>query len=130
MPEYKRGRAKPLILHIDDDKNVLKVAEMMLRELGADPLSASSPKEGIKLAEKEQPDIILMDLVMPEMDGLEAVKTLKLNAKTKDIPVLMLTGSDTIKDVEKALAAGASGYIVKPLHADRLKSKIEEWVQL
>lgn len=128
--EYNKQRKKPLILHVDDSETVLLVTQAMLESLGVDTLRANNAKEGIKIAEKETPDLILMDAMMPEMDGHRATQTLKENNATRDIPILMVTGSDVAKDVERALASGANGYIVKPIHADRLKSKIEEWLTL
>src|SRR5579859_5665237 len=121
MVEYNNNRKKPLILHIDDSETVLLVTQSMLEDIGVDSMTASNGADGVSLAEKELPDLILMDAMMPGMDGYQAIKAID---KTKNIPVLMVTGSDTTKDVEKALSAGANGYVIKPIHAGRLKSKI------
>ena len=128
--DYSNKRKKPLILHVDDSETVLLVTQSMLEFIGVDTLTASTGAEGIKLAESELPDLILMDAMMPGMDGYQATKSLKRNSATRNIPILMVTGSDAAKDVEKALASGANGYVVKPIHADRLKAKIEEWLTL
>ena len=130
MVEYNNSRKKPLILHIDDSETVLLVTQSMLEDIGVDSMTASNGADGVSLADKEMPDLILMDAMMPGMDGYQATKAIKANDKTKNIPILMVTGSDTTKDVEKALSAGANGYVIKPIHAGRLKAKIEEWLTL
>lgn len=128
--DHRNKRKKSLVLHVNDSETVLLVTQSMLEFIGVDTLTANSGAEGIKLAERDLPDLILMDAMMPGMDGYEATKSLKRNSATRDIPILMVTGSDAAKDVEKALASGANGYVVKPIHADRLKAKIEEWLKL
>lgn len=130
MVEYNNSRKKPLILHIDDSETVLLVTQSMLEDIGVDSMTATNGADGVSMAEKEMPDLILMDAMMPGMDGYAATKAIKASDKTKNIPILMVTGSDTTKDVEKALSAGANGYVIKPIHAGRLKSKIEEWLTL
>ena len=130
MVEYNNNRKKPLILHIDDSETVLLVTQSMLEDIGVDSMTATNGADGVSIADKELPDLILMDAMMPGMDGYQATKAIKSNDKTKNIPVLMVTGSDTTKDVEKALSAGANGYVIKPIHAGRLKAKIEEWLTL
>jgi len=130
MVEYNNNRKKPLILHIDDSETVLLVTQSMLEDIGVDSMTATNGADGVSLAEKEMPDLILMDAMMPGMDGYQATRAIKAGDKTRNIPILMVTGSDTTKDVEKALSAGANGYVIKPIHAGRLKSKIEEWLTL
>src|SRR5208283_1472396 len=117
MVDYNNNRKKPLILHVDDSETVLLVTQSMLEDIGVDTMTANDGEDGIKIAEKELPDLILMDAMMPGMDGYSATKALKQNKLTGNIPILMVTGSDATKDVEKALAAGANGYVVKPIHA-------------
>ena len=102
---------------------------MILNELNYDSLYAPGAKEGILMAEKEKPDVIILDYNMPEIDGPSACILIKSNPKIKDIPVLMLTAVDTIRDVDRAMAAGASGYLVKPVMLERLKPKIEPLLQ-
>jgi len=122
-------RARPLILHVDDMKEILSSTRAMLESLSMDSLVAETAAEGLKLAKEKKPDLILMDIGMPEIDGHKATRILRADPDTRAIPILMVTGSDDKADVEKAIAAGANGYIIKPIHIDRLKSKIGEWVQ-
>ena len=123
-------RAKPLILHIDDMQEVLLSTKVMLEALGVDSISANTAKDGLELAKRQLPDLVLMDVRMPEIDGHKATRILRGDPATRHIPILMVTGSDTKDDVERAIAEGANGYVIKPLHLDRLKAKIGEWVRL
>lgn len=86
---------------------------------------AAEGKEGIRLAEEQKPMLILLDIIMPEMDGLEVLKRLKENEKTKSIPVIMLTARGDDEARIKALNLGNDGYIVKPFEISELENKIE-----
>lgn len=124
------GRPKPLILHIDDMQEVILSTRLMLEQLGLEAIGAETAEEGLRLARERIPDLILMDVRMPEIDGHKATRILRADPVTKRIPILMVTGADTKEDVERAIAEGANGYVIKPLHLDRLKAKIGEWIQL
>lgn len=123
------SRTRPLIVHIDDSQTVLAVTKLMLESLGYDVIQATSGAEGIKLAEKEKPTLILLDAMMPGIDGFETCVSIKRNPKLQGVPVIMATGADAVKDVEKAMACGADSYIVKPLQQDRLKTKLEGFIK-
>ena len=111
-------------------KEVLESTRMMIETLGFDSITAETAKEGLALAKQRLPDLILMDISMPEIDGHKATRILRGDPQTRNIPILMVTGADTKDDVERAIAEGANGYVIKPLHLDRLKAKIGEWVRL
>ena len=102
----------------------------MLRSFGLDVLLAGDGPSGIELAQKEQPDLILLDVQMPDMDGFQACRILKSNPKMENIPVLMVTTEDTVKFVDKGLSSGAAGYVLKPFDKAQLRSKISEFVPL
>ncbi len=123
------SRTRPLIVHIDDSQTVLAVTKLMLESLAYDVIQATSGAEGIKLAEKEKPALILLDAMMPGIDGFETCVSIKRNPKLQGVPVIMATGADAVKDVEKAMACGADSYIVKPLQQDRLKTKLEGFIK-
>ena len=88
-------------------------------------IEAVDGKEGIEIAQKERPDLILMDLSLPVMDGWEATRRLKANAELRSIPVIALTAHAMKGDEEKALAAGCDDYLAKPINEDELIAKIE-----
>ena len=91
-------------------------------------IEAANGQEGVKLAERERPDLMLMDLSLPVMDGWEATRQLKANDKLRSIPVIALTAHAMKGDEEKALAAGCEDYLVKPLDEDELIAKIQKYL--
>lgn len=130
MGWFSSKRAKPLILHVDDSEDVLLMTRLVLRSLGFDTIMASDGPAGIDIAIKEKPDLILMDAQMDGMDGYEACKALKADSKTRSIPILMATGEDTVKYVDRAMGLGADNYITKPLDKERLRVKLAEMIEL
>ena len=92
-------------------------------------IEAVNGQEGIELAERERPDLILMDLSLPVMDGWEATQRLKANDGLRSIPVIALTAHAMVGDEEKALAAGCDDYLVKPLDEDELFTKIAKYLE-
>jgi len=91
-------------------------------------IEAVNGQEGVSIAEKEKPELILMDLSLPVMDGWEATRVLKANPELRSIPVIALTAHAMKGDEEKALAAGCDDYLVKPLDEDELMLKIEKYI--
>jgi CheY-like chemotaxis protein len=102
------------ILSIDDSRMVHMVVAKTLKPLDVELLTAVNGQDGIELAEKEKPDLILLDATMPVMDGIEALAALKANASTRDIPVVMLSADSGKDNVEKARQLGALDFIAKP----------------
>ncbi len=129
MSWFAAKRTRPLVLHIDDSQTVLAVAKLMLESLGMDVAQATSGPEGIKVAERERPALILLDAMMPGIDGFETCVALKKNPKLQGVPIIMVTGMDAVKDVEKAMAFGADSYLIKPIQQDRLKTKLEAFIK-
>jgi CheY-like chemotaxis protein len=91
-------------------------------------IEAVNGQEGVELAERERPDLILMDLSLPVMDGWEATRQLKANDNLRSIPVIALTAHAMKGDEERALAAGCDDYLVKPLDEDELIAKIQKYL--
>ena len=92
-------------------------------------IEAVNGQEGVELAERERPDLILMDLSLPVMDGWEATRRLKANDDLRSIPVIALTAHAMVGDEEKALAAGCDDYLVKPLDEDELMARIAKYLE-
>ncbi len=124
IAEKSQGRNTPSILVIDDDRVTRKVIQHNLRLDGFKVYMADNGPSGISTARKFKPNVILLDIMMPEMDGIEVLVNLKWNKKTKNIPVLMLTSKKTIGDTEAAYARKADGYITKPFKAKDMISVI------
>jgi len=115
------------ILIIDDDEDFCKIAKTNLELIGDFAvITAMNGKEGIKLADTASPDLILLDLLMPGMDGFEVLNRLKKKESTMAIPIVMLTAKGDEEFKIKASQLYDEGYITKPVEASALKSKIEE----
>lgn len=118
---------KPQILVIDDDaKNIFALCAV-LKSRGFTCLTAQSAKEGIgQLIKNDKIGIVLMDMMMPEMDGYEAISLIKAEADLSHIPIIAVTAQAMTGDREKCLAAGASDYLAKPVDVDLLIDKINQ----
>ena len=101
------------ILFVEDEPSLQKAISEVLIQEGFKVLNASDGDEGLKFAKAENPDLILLDLILPKKDGFEVLKELKADEKMKDIPVIVLTNLEGVGDVEKALSLGAKTYLVK-----------------
>jgi two-component system cell cycle response regulator DivK len=103
------------ILIVEDNADNMTLAVFLLESAGHAVLSASDAEVGVTLAREEQPDIIIMDIQLPGMDGLEATKILKRDASTRTIPIIALTALAMTGDEKRIRAAGCDGYIAKPM---------------
>jgi len=112
------------ILIIEDNAANMKLAVLLLENAGHTSLSAADAETGLTLARAHRPDLILMDIQLPGMDGLAATKLLKSDPATADIPVLALTAMAMKEDREKTRMAGCDAYIAKPLRYLELYEKI------
>ena len=118
-------RERPLILHIDDSSLVLMLTQTMLAGLGYDVIQAESGEDALAVAASKKPDLILIDAMMPGIDGYETVQRMRMTKELKDTPIIMVTGDDSVKSIDRATASGANDYLVKPVKEDRLKTKLE-----
>ena len=119
---------KSKILIIDDDPDVLETMTAVLETRDYQVLTALSGLEGISKAGKEKPDLIIMDVLMPEVDGFTTCKMIKENKEIKNIPVILLTGTGMIGDLEKGFAAGAIDFMIKPIDWDKLFLRIKKLI--
>lgn len=101
------------ILLVEDEPTLQKTLSLALTQEGYEVKSALDGEIGLRLARETKPNIILLDLILPKMDGFEVLDELKKNDETKDIPVIVLTNLESSQDIEKALSLGASNYLVK-----------------
>lgn len=115
---------RPTVLFVDDERHIRTLVRYNLDRDGYQVLLAANGKEGLRMAQKEEPSLILLDVMMPEMDGLEVLAKLKHNKKTSRIPVFMLTAKSMIGDMERAFALGADDYITKPFEPAELGETI------
>ena len=116
------------ILIVEDNPMNLELATDLLETAGYTVIHAGKAEEGIKLARDEFPDLILMDISLPGMDGLEATGVLKQDPKTRDIPVIAMTAHAMKGDEERALAAGCAGYIAKPIDTRAFPKEVARFI--
>lgn len=116
------------ILCVEDNDDNLFVLHRRLSRAGFEVKVATNGKEGVEWAKTLLPDLIVMDLNLPKLDGTEATRRLKSQPETKHIPIIVLTSHDDEKHRAKALAAGADAYETKPPEFDRLVEKIRSLV--
>ena len=115
------------LLYIEDNQDNLYMLQLRFDVLGGyELMSATDGAAGIAMAAAERPDLILMDLNLPEIDGWEAARRLKADPKTRDIPIIALSAHAMAGDREKALATGCDDFDTKPVEFDRLLAKIEQ----
>ena len=112
------------LLIVDDEKDNIELLSRRLIRRGFTIVSAVNAKDGLAMAIVEQPNLILMDIKMPDIDGLEATKMLKADERTRSIPVIALTAHAMKEDRDRAVAAGAADYETKPVDLERLLGKI------
>lgn len=117
--------AQPTALVIDDDQHVHEeVEEALVPQLCGKVLRASSPAEGIRLAIDHRPSVILLDVNMPDIDGLKVCRLLKENPGTRDVPVVFITVERRVEHLAQALDCGAVDYIAKPFHRIELQARV------
>jgi two-component system cell cycle response regulator DivK len=116
------------ILIVEDEPRNLKLLRDLLQRFGYEILEALDGEQGVKLAGEKIPDLILMDIMMPKMDGLEATRIIKADTKTKHIPIIALTSYAMKGDREKTIEAGCDGYIAKPIDIKEVLKTIETYL--
>jgi two-component system response regulator MprA len=112
------------VLVIDDAENIIEFIRLGLRYEGFQVESASDGEQGVTAAQRINPDLIILDVMLPDIDGLEVCRRLRANPTTKDIPVLMLTAKDEVRDRIAGLRMGADDYLTKPFDFDELLERI------
>ena len=112
------------VLIVDDDPYILDLLSRHLKAKGLKVLSTTDPETAYALAESERPDLIISDIAMPALDGFMLLKGLRGNRVTSEIPLVLLTGSDKMSDVEEGFASGAQAYLLKPIDWETAWPKI------
>ncbi len=117
------------ILFIDDQEDNRRIMRDLLRSAGYQTLEAATGLEGVATAERERPDLILMDIQLPEIDGYEATRRIKANPGLRDIPIIAVTSYALSGDETKAIEAGCDGYVTQPFSPRQLLAKVREFVE-
>lgn len=114
------------VVFVDDERDMRKLVGFMLQRNGYRVLTAADGEEGLLMIRTEHPDVVLLDVMMPKMNGQEVLKCLKSDDATKDIPVIMLTALGTSKDTVISHQLGAFSHLEKPYQADVLVKAIQQ----
>ena len=120
---------KKKILIVEDNKDSREILGLFVTKIGHHPIKACNSKEAIIYAEGELPDLILMDLDLPDADGIKTTAILKKNPKTSHIPVVAVTAWISALSEERALKVGILTYLIKPVSPQTLKETIEEYTK-
>jgi len=121
----KKGVKQPVILAVEDEESILALIKYNLEREGFKVLTASNGEEGLLMVSEKNPDLVLLDWMLPKLSGVEVCKQLRGNSKTKSVPIIMLTAKGEEGDVLTGLDSGADDYIVKPFSPGQLIARIK-----
>jgi len=124
--ENRGPQRKPIILVVEDNPDNMALIDEILEDEGFKVLKAYLAEDGIALLKETRADLIIMDISLPKMSGLEASKIIKADETTRDIPIIALTAYAMASDKDKALSAGCAGFLTKPIDEDRLLEMINK----
>ncbi len=112
------------VLIVDDDPFITRLVQMKVEQLGHIVVTAGDGEEGLRKAEATHPDLVLLDLMMPRMNGLEMCRRLRATPAGRTVPIVMLTAKAQERDVEAGFAAGATDYLTKPFSPRELQTRV------
>lgn len=116
------------VLVVEDSPDMRKLLSIELKLMGFEPITAGGGKEGIEKAISEKPELVLLDILMPDMDGRDTARILRRNAETKDIPIIAETALSDRRDLNSCLDAGCNDYLVKPFSYKNLEEKLRLFI--
>jgi two-component system, cell cycle response regulator DivK len=120
--------SKGRVLIVEDNMDTYELVHFILEKNGYETFLAMNGRDGVNATQKQKPDLIIMDLSMPEMDGWAATALIKRNEKTSAIPLIALTAHALPGDRQRAFDAGCNEYITKPMDLDELVEAVDYWV--
>jgi DNA-binding response OmpR family regulator len=119
---------KRKILIVDDEPNIVMTLEYAFKKKGLEVLIARDGNEALQILEHQKPDVILLDIMMPNIDGYQTLKHIRSNESLKHIKVAFLTAKNRTSDIEKGLELGADKYLIKPFSIKKIVSEIFELI--
>ena len=118
------------ILVVEDNEINMYLCSRIIKSSGYEVIEARNGEEGVELAIKDKPDLVLMDIQLPGIDGLEATRRIRKSEADEDVPIIALTSYAMAGDREKALKAGCTGYIEKPINPETFISEIKKFLEV
>jgi two-component system alkaline phosphatase synthesis response regulator PhoP len=119
------NNSKPKILVVDDERYILHILDFSLGAEGYEVITAGDGEQAVERTKADRPDLVVMDIMMPRMDGFEACRIIKSDPETRDIPVIMLTAKGREVDRKRGMDAGADEYLTKPFSPAKLIERVE-----
>lgn len=120
---------KKKILIVDDNPDLISILQVQLENKGYDTVQAANGRQAVDIATAQLPDLIVMDIMMPQMNGLQAARLIRENPKTRSIPMLASTAKVSYADTQECLESGFNDHIAKPFTATQLASHIEKLIK-
>lgn len=131
MSSSKENEGKtPEILVVDDNEQNLELIQAYLEDMDCNLLSAYNGPDALKISEDRQPDLILLDIMMPKMSGFEVCRRLKNSDRTKNIPIIMVTALNEFGDIERGIDSGTDDFISKPVNKLELLTRVKTMLKL
>lgn len=124
MGLFSKKPRKTTVVHVDDETDIRLLVQAALEPMGMQVLGAADGPSGLNLVIKENPDLVILDVMMPGMDGFAVCAALREHPAHKDTPIFLCTALSQVKHIEKASELGATGYIIKPIDVDKLRHKV------
>jgi DNA-binding response OmpR family regulator len=118
-------RDQPVVLAADDDEDILELVTFRLERSGYTVVQARDGEQALDLAQEKQPDLALLDVMMPKLDGFEVTRRLRANEATSRMPIILLTARAQDADVQEGFDAGADDYIRKPFSPQELRARVQ-----
>jgi len=123
------SQRKRTILIVDDEEDVLDLLQLVFETSGFAVRRAATGKSAVSIAYEEPPDVVLLDVMMPEMDGWQVIRTLKADERTRQVPVVMLSARAERRDKMIGLQEGAEGYIAKPFSPSEVVREVQSFLE-
>jgi len=128
--EDKKQNPVPKVLIVDDNQSNLELLQAYLEDIDCETLAAFSGAEALQIVKKRTPDLILLDVMMPQMSGFEVCRRIRNDPKTADIPVIMVTALNEFGDIERGIDCGADDFLSKPVNKWELIARVKTMLKL